>query len=128
MNRLSIEQLGVWIKEKAQWRLIGFIGEELVMSILEENGYTVVKQKPYFVEVNKGLVDLGSKVDLIAISPTSQVMLLEVKSTTRGWKPKLSKAQENLQAFCALAKIPYSVVSVSFEADRVEIENLKMEI
>lgn len=118
---INSEQLALWLRQEASWRLIGFMGEELIINLMEGAGYTVIKQKPYFVQLPSGLVDLGSKVDLQAISQDGKVVLVEVKSTSRDYEPRLSKAQENLMGWCAKLGVPYIIASVKFRPDRVLI-------
>lgn len=118
---ITSEQLTQWLRQEASWRLIGFMGEELVISLMEGAGYTVIKQKPYFVQLPSGLVDLGSKVDLQAIGEAGEVILIEVKSTSRDYEPRLSKAQLNLMGWCKRLNVPYIVASVKFRENEIEI-------
>ena len=122
--KLNEQEFMQWVKQKAPWRTIGILGEELVISHLEDAGYIVVKQKPYYIQTREGQIDLGSKVDILALDSNDVVHVFEVKSTSKGWKPRLSKAQQNLQAYCAKKSIPYLIVQVMFEADGVTIEDL----
>lgn len=115
-------ELTAWLQGDANWRLIGFLGEEIVIHLMEQAGYTIVKQKPFFIQLpDNSLVDLGSKVDLQAIDPSGKVVLLEVKSTKRDYEARLSKAQENLKGWCAKLGTPYEIVAVKFNSDHIKL-------
>ena len=120
--KIAPQELTQWLQGDAQWRLIGFLGEEIVIHLMEQAGYTVIKQKQFLIRLHDDeLVDLGSKVDLQAINEQGKVVLLEVKSTKRDYEPRLSKAQQNLQRWCAKLAIPYEIITVKFKEDCVEL-------